>query len=178
MQIICPECNQACEVDEEPAAGQHLQCPFCSEIFPYSGSGASDGDGDGGTGYVKPAAPTGGLRIVSAPERHAQRKKAKDANLSPLDVANRMMNNRIAKIMSGGRKAIAAQVIKAWWFFGNIFLSVLFLYPLSTNPYATPGAVISIILGWVFALWTLWIVYTIAMGVSELVSGRQSDEER
>ena len=85
---------------------------------------------------------------------------------------------RIAKIMSGDRKAIAAQVIKAWWFFGNIFLSVLFLYPLSVNPYATPGAVISIILGWVFALWTLWIVYTIAMGVSELVSGRQSDEER
>jgi len=37
MQIKCPKCGNVCKSREEPSIGQHLQCPYCSEIFPYSG---------------------------------------------------------------------------------------------------------------------------------------------
>jgi len=36
MQIQCPYCGNACEVDGELTNGQHLVCPFCSEKFLYS----------------------------------------------------------------------------------------------------------------------------------------------
>ena len=36
MEIICPNCGQTCEVDEEPAIGQHLLCPFCDVEFKYT----------------------------------------------------------------------------------------------------------------------------------------------
>ena len=38
MQIQCPYCGNACEVDGELTNGQHLVCPFCSEKFLYSES--------------------------------------------------------------------------------------------------------------------------------------------
>ncbi len=35
MLITCPNCNQDCEPDEEPAIGQYLQYPFCETKFGY-----------------------------------------------------------------------------------------------------------------------------------------------
>ena len=43
MLIKCPNCGQSCELDEEPAIGQHLLCPFCESKFSYSGGEASEG---------------------------------------------------------------------------------------------------------------------------------------
>ena len=37
MQITCPSCGNACEIDGEISVGQHLLCPFCSHKFSYSG---------------------------------------------------------------------------------------------------------------------------------------------
>lgn len=38
MLIKCPRCGKECEVEEEPAIGQHVLCPFCAEKFSYSGA--------------------------------------------------------------------------------------------------------------------------------------------
>ena len=46
MQIQCPNCNNVCELDAEPALGQHIVCPFCSEKFSYSGSDEFPEGGD------------------------------------------------------------------------------------------------------------------------------------
>ena len=35
MQIRCPECNELCEAENEPAIGQHVICPFCGTKFAY-----------------------------------------------------------------------------------------------------------------------------------------------
>ncbi len=45
MQIQCPYCGNACEVDGELTNGQHLVCPFCSEKFLYS-DGEQDAEPD------------------------------------------------------------------------------------------------------------------------------------
>ena len=37
MQITCPSCGNACEVDGDVPVGQHLLCPYCSHKFSYSG---------------------------------------------------------------------------------------------------------------------------------------------
>ena len=37
MQMTCPSCGNACEVDGDIPVGQHLLCPFCSHKFSYSG---------------------------------------------------------------------------------------------------------------------------------------------
>ena len=37
MQITCPSCGNACEVDGDVLVGQQLLCPFCSHKFSYSG---------------------------------------------------------------------------------------------------------------------------------------------
>lgn len=36
--LYCPNCGNACEVDGELAIGQHLICPYCSEMFAYPGT--------------------------------------------------------------------------------------------------------------------------------------------
>ncbi|MBR6371725.1 MAG: sel1 repeat family protein, partial [Victivallales bacterium] len=37
LQITCPSCGNACEVDGDVPVGQHLLCPYCSHKFSYSG---------------------------------------------------------------------------------------------------------------------------------------------
>ena len=41
MIITCPNCNQECELDDEPAEGQHLLCPFCDVKFNYTPQNAA-----------------------------------------------------------------------------------------------------------------------------------------
>ena len=36
MILKCPTCNQECEIDEEPATGQFLLCPYCEAKFCYA----------------------------------------------------------------------------------------------------------------------------------------------
>ena len=38
MEIVCPNCGQVCETEEEPTIGQHVLCPFCNEKFTYGDS--------------------------------------------------------------------------------------------------------------------------------------------
>ena len=40
----CPKCGNVCETEGEPVIGQHLQCPYCAEKFPYSGGSQSNVD--------------------------------------------------------------------------------------------------------------------------------------
>ena len=44
MEIKCPNCGQTCEVDEEPAIGQHLLCPFCDMKFNYTPQNTTEND--------------------------------------------------------------------------------------------------------------------------------------
>ena len=44
MEITCPNCGQTCEVDEEPAIGQHLLCPFCDMKFNYTPQNTTEND--------------------------------------------------------------------------------------------------------------------------------------
>ena len=44
MEITCPNCGQTCEVDEEPAIGQHLLCPFCDVKFNYTPQNTTEND--------------------------------------------------------------------------------------------------------------------------------------
>ena len=39
MQITCPRCGNACEIDGAISVGQHLLCPYCSHKFSYSDVG-------------------------------------------------------------------------------------------------------------------------------------------
>ena len=36
MQIKCPKCGETCEIDFEPAVGQHIVCPYCGVKFSYA----------------------------------------------------------------------------------------------------------------------------------------------
>lgn len=44
MEITCPNCGQTCEVDEEPAIGRHLLCPFCDMKFNYTPQNTTEND--------------------------------------------------------------------------------------------------------------------------------------
>lgn len=44
MQINCPCCGNACEIESEPIVGQHLVCPFCSGRFSYADDGKQNED--------------------------------------------------------------------------------------------------------------------------------------
>lgn len=44
MEITCPNCGQTCEVDEEPATGRHLLCPFCDMKFNYTPQNTTEND--------------------------------------------------------------------------------------------------------------------------------------
>ena len=46
MRIWCPCCGNECEVDGNPAIGQHMRCPFCSEVFSYSGNQHNENDSE------------------------------------------------------------------------------------------------------------------------------------
>lgn len=35
MVIRCPKCGKSCEIDFEPAVGQHIICPYCKTKFSY-----------------------------------------------------------------------------------------------------------------------------------------------
>ena len=41
MEIQCPNCGAVCEIDFEPAVGQHIICPFCNTKFSYGVSAES-----------------------------------------------------------------------------------------------------------------------------------------
>lgn len=38
MEIVCPNCGQICETEDELVIGQHVLCPFCNVKFTYGTS--------------------------------------------------------------------------------------------------------------------------------------------
>lgn len=44
MQINCPCCGNAFEIESEPIVGQHVVCPFCSGKFSYADAGNQNED--------------------------------------------------------------------------------------------------------------------------------------
>lgn len=36
MEIQCPNCDEVCEINFEPAVGQHIVCPYCGVKFSYA----------------------------------------------------------------------------------------------------------------------------------------------
>ena len=67
MQIKCPHCGGACEIDCEPENGQHLRCPYCMEKFNYSpifqvGQAASKSGLSGSSSYKPPCTERSGLQ--------------------------------------------------------------------------------------------------------------------
>ena len=54
MEIICPNCGQTCEVDEEPEPGRHLLCPFCDVKFSYTPQNTTGDNADRISNAVEP----------------------------------------------------------------------------------------------------------------------------
>ena len=213
MQIVCPNCRNACVIDAEPAIGQHILCPFCSEKFLYSGGEQCAHDEDAEVVDEEPVASTGGLRIVGMSKSSASEKKVGHAKLSLAD-------SGIIKIMMGvfnGAKIdgwLTMLAINLWWWFGNVLLTIVFIWSLiklsafddaMSMLESMLGAIIKetngangiagdmiksninlgvsafvylfLMLVWLFAIWTHWVIYKIAIGVFKTVACLASREE-
>jgi len=66
MEITCPNCGQTCEVDEEPAIGQHLLCPFCDMKFNYTPQNTTENDSNSiaNTAETNADAPTAKIQTT------------------------------------------------------------------------------------------------------------------
>ena len=213
MQIVCTNCGNACEVDVEPAIGQHILCPFCAAKFSYLGSGQYAQDGDDEVADEDSVASTGGLRVVGMSKSSATEKKVGHAKLSLAD-------SGIIKIMTGvvngGRIDgwLTVLAINLWWWFGNVLLTIVFVWSLiklsafddamsmlesmlgaiikeangsngivgdmiksNINLGVSGFAYLVLMVAWIFAMWTHWIVYKIAIGVFKTVAYLASHEE-
>jgi len=213
MQIVCTNCGNACEVDVEPAIGQHILCPLCSAKFSYLGGGQSAQDGDGEVIDEDSAVSTGGLRIVGLSKSSATKKKVGHAKLSLAD-------SGIIKIMTevfNGAKIdgwLTVLAINLWWWFGNVLLTIVFIWSLiklsafddamsmfesmlgaiikeangangivgnmiksNINLGVSGFAYLFLMCAWLFAMWTHWVVYKIAIGVFKTVACLASREE-
>ena len=56
MEITCSNCGQTCEVDEEPATGRHLLCPFCDVEFKYTPQNTTENDSNSIANTAEPNA--------------------------------------------------------------------------------------------------------------------------
>ena len=188
MQIKCPECGNVCEVDTEPAIGQHIVCPFCSEKFAYSGEEefceAEDIEADD----AQPEVLAGGLKVLGAStaKSHATAEGTRHMKFSPVD--SRIID-RLTEVFhsSDADGWVRVLLFNMWWWFGNVFWSVLFVYGLIKladlddamsmlgNARGVNGIwYIFLISVWIFALWSHWVIYKIAVGVYETISMLQN----
>ena len=185
MQIKCPECGNVCEVDTEPAIGQHIVCPFCSEKFAYSGEEefceAEDIEADD----AQPEVLAGGLKVVGAgtAKNHATDEGSRHMKFSPVD--SRIIDRLTEVFHSSDTDGwVHVLLFNMWWWFGNVFWSVLFVYGLikladHDAMLGNAGCVnglwyIFLISVWIFALWSHWVIYKIAVGVYETKSMMQN----
>lgn len=182
MQIQCPNCNNVCELDAEPEIGQHVVCPFCSEKFSYSGS---DEFPEGGDIAVTDADEQSvmrdsGLKIIGTSPPNGSGSAAQwHRKFNPVDsrILDRM-TNVFNDLATDGR--VRALLFNIWWWFGNVLLTVLFVYGLirladfddAMSMLRGSGGInglyyIFLIFVWVFAIGTHWVIYKIAVGVYE-----------
>lgn len=59
MNIVCPNCGQTCETDDELVIGQHMLCPFCNIKFTYDIS-ASNTESKGAGSQIDVKCPSCG----------------------------------------------------------------------------------------------------------------------
>lgn len=180
MQIQCPNCNNICEADAEPEIGQNIVCPFCSEKFSYSGSDEFPEDGDISATDEQDTMLDSGLKIVGTFPSNGIGSAAQGyKKFTPVDsrILNRMTNVFNGSATDGW---VRAHLFNIWWWFGNVFWTVLFVYGLirladlddAMSMLRGSGGInglyyIFLIFVWAFAIGTHWVIYKIAVGVYE-----------
>ena len=180
MQIQCPNCNNVCELDAEPEIGQHVVCPFCSEKFSYSGSDEFPEGGDISATDEQDTMLDSGLKIIGmSPSNDIGSAAHGHKRCSPVDsrILDRMTNVFNGSATDGW---VLTHLFNIWWWFGNVFWTVLFVYGLikladlddAMSMLGGSGGInglyyIFLISVWVFAVGTHWVVYKIAVGVYE-----------
>ena len=180
MQIQCPNCNNVCELDAEPEIGQHVVCPFCSEKFSYSGSDEFPEGGDISATDEQDTMLDSGLKIVGTfPSNGIGSSAQNHKKFTPVDsrILDRMTNVLNDPTADGWVRTLLFNI---WWWFGNVFWTVLFVYGLikladlddAMSMLGGFGGInglyyIFLISVWVFAVGTHWVVYKIAVGVYE-----------
>ena len=182
MQIQCPNCDNVCELDAEPEIGQHVVCPFCSQKFSYSGSEKfSEGDDSAVTDADEQSVMLdSGLKIIgTSPSNGIGSSAQNHKKFTPVDsrILDRMTNVFNGSATDGW---VLTDLFNIWWWFGNVFWTVLFVYGLikladlddAMSMLGGSGGInglyyIFLISVWVFAVGTHWVVYKIAVGVYE-----------
>lgn len=131
MQITCPNCNNVCEVEEEPAIGQHLLCPLCDTKFSYSPQ-IEDGVNADGIGETTACATYGHESIAEPPSKDEPaattpgNKRGKAILAKARSTANATKVKTVALWQSGKKWKVVISGIVA---FLAICLSVPFLLP-------------------------------------------------
>ena len=197
MQIKCPKCGEICVGDAQSDEGENTATEVHGE---------------------EPVVLSGGLKIVGPFTCTTSTKETGRGGASSVSPGGSGIMTIMADVIQGAKidGRLIAIAVKLWWWFGNVLLTVLFVWSLiklsafdnamsmfesmlnsavdeargadriTANmmkrniDLAVSGFVyVFLFVAWTFALWTHWVVYTIASGVLNAVAilrGRKSGD--